>query len=273
MRLIQVDLEKCDKDGICVEVCPTNILDLDPEQGPLVREGKAQFCIACGHCVAACPYGALNNTRSPLAQQTPLSRFPVLDPETAFSFLRSRRSIRTYKEAAIPRETMLQLLEIARYAPSGSNTQGISYLIIENRNKLRKISDIVVDWIRELIQKYPELPRRSRFEEIVGMHEAGQDIILRGAPQLIIATAAKELMSAQTTTCYTFEYVELYAPTLGLGTCWAGYVQSCAQQYPPLVEFLNIPEDKQVSGAIMVGYPKYVYHRLPDRDPLDVTWY
>lgn len=273
MGLIQVDLEKCEKDGICVEVCPTNILSLDPEHGPQIRLDSAQFCIACGHCVAACPYGALNNTRAPLAQQTPLSRFPVLDPEIAFSFLRSRRSIRTYKEKAVPREAMLQLLEIARYAPSGSNTQGISYLIIEDRNKLQKISDIVVDWLRELTQKVLEVPRRARFKEIVQMHEAGQDIILRDAPQLIIATAAKDLTPAQTTTCFSLEYVELYAPTLGLGTCWAGYVQSCAQQYLPLIEFLQIPENKQVSGAMMVGYPKYVYLRLPDRDPLDVTWY
>jgi hypothetical protein len=34
----------------------------------------------------------------------------------------------------------------------------------------------------------------------------------------------------------------------------------------------NIPQDKVITGAVMVGYPKYTFKRLADRNPLDVTW-
>jgi nitroreductase len=74
-------------------------------------------------------------------------------------------------------------------------------------------------------------------------------------------------------THFALAYAELYAPTLGLGTCWAGFVESCAVAgYAPLLSLLPIPEKLQVTGGIMVGFPAIRYHRLPDRNPLQVTW-
>jgi len=42
--------------------------------------------------------------------------------------------------------------------------------------------------------------------------------------------------------------------------------------YKPLLDLLNIPEGKEITGTVMVGYPQYKYQRLVDRNPLDVTW-
>jgi nitroreductase len=75
------------------------------------------------------------------------------------------------------------------------------------------------------------------------------------------------------TTTLALEYLELYASTLELGTCWAGYTQVCAQQFPPLIEFLEIPEDSVVTGMMMLGYPKLGYYRLPERNPLSIKWF
>jgi formate hydrogenlyase subunit 6/NADH:ubiquinone oxidoreductase subunit I len=104
----------CVKCGICAEVCPIGIIGMD-ENGPKMLDKNA--CIKCGHCVASCPHAALDNSLAPLAAQVPLGDFPVLDADTAARFLRSRRSIRRYKPAPVPRETLLKLLDIARFAP------------------------------------------------------------------------------------------------------------------------------------------------------------
>ncbi len=272
MALITVDENKCARDGICVEVCPAAVLALDSEGLPTVKRGGEDYCIKCGHCVAVCPYGALDNVNSPLSAQFPIpSGFPVA-PETAAVFLRSRRSVRRYTEEPIPRDLMLKLLDIARFAPSGHNTQGLSYLIVEGREPLDLVRGVVLDWMGEVVRTRPEIATLYNFPAVIHAHAKGRDQLLRGAPHLIVAHAPKSLGAAQVSTFLALEYVELYAPALGVGTCWAGYVQRCAVESPALGRTLGISADHAITGILMAGYPQYTYHRLPDRNPLDAAW-
>ena len=273
MNLIRVDNTKCSRDGICVEVCPLGLLSVDPEGRPQMRPAAARLCIGCGHCVAVCPKGALDNVKNPLSQHSEIPAQFSPDPAQAALFLRSRRSIRRYKDEPVPRATMLKLLEIARYAPSGHNSQGISYLVVEGRENLTAMGNIVVGWMREVVRLSPEMARQYHMSAIIRAHEKGEDRILRGAPHIIVAHAPAELLAAPVSTVLSLEYVELYAPAFGIGTCWAGYTQICARQSPALSEFLKIPAGRSITGILMAGYPKYKYHRLPARDPLEVAWF
>jgi nitroreductase/NAD-dependent dihydropyrimidine dehydrogenase PreA subunit len=273
MDFLRVDVNQCTRDGLCVQVCPIGILTLHDDRGPALQPGMEAYCIACGHCVAVCPHGALDHARAPAAGQQALPVYPVTDPATALAFLRSRRSIRCYKDAEVPRATLEALLEAARYAPSSHNSQGVRYVVVSGRTQRERLCSIVVQWMRDIISTQPKVARMHHMAGIVRAHEAGQDLILRSAPHLIVATAERAARAAQVTTYLALEYVELYATTLGLGTCWAGYFQACAQQTRALADLLRLPEDQTITGALMAGYPKFRYHRLPERNALQVAWY
>lgn len=269
MDLIEVNEEKCIRCGLCADVCPTKYITLG-NAGP---QATGENCIACGHCVAVCPWAALDNMNAPLAQQLPLENMPVLDPNTAAHFLRSRRSIRSYKQAVVPREKILQLLDIARLAPSGGNTQGVSYLVIDNPDTLRKITSATVDWMEEKVQKGSAWAAYYA-SPVNNYRTTGQDVILRDAPCLVVAMTAKNFLPrGRDNTHFSLAYAELYAPAIELGTCWAGFFEACASaSYQPLINLLGIPENMAVTGGLMVGYPQFTYKRLVDRNPLQVTW-
>jgi len=127
MELIKVNQSRCIKCGICTKACPTGALTMD-ENGPTAID--PQTCVACGHCVAVCHNKAIDNIKTPLVNQTDIKKFPVLNKETAKQFLRSRRSIRCYKDITVQRKQLIELVNIARFAPTASNQQGISYIIV-----------------------------------------------------------------------------------------------------------------------------------------------
>ncbi|MDA8234349.1 MAG: nitroreductase family protein [Clostridia bacterium] len=264
--MLKVNQENCVNCGICTRICPSGIIK-NGENGPQML--LPQACIACGHCVAICPQAALDNDNTPMNKQVDLEKFPVIDPRTAAIFMRSRRSTRSYRKEQVKKETLLELLNIARFAPSAANSQGLSYIVYENPELLKGITKVTVDWLEEMTQK-----GLRNYKGLVNTYrKTGKDVVLRGAPQLIVATAPGNLPNGRDNGHFSLTYLELYATALGLGTCWAGFVEGCAQAgYQPLIELLNLPEDRKVAGAVMVGYPEYTFKRLVDKNPLNVTW-
>jgi nitroreductase len=230
-------------------------------------------CIRCGHCVAACPSEALDHDAAPLSAQIPFEYSGIIDPETAIKFLRARRSVRAYREELVPTDTLARLLDIARFAPSGTNTQGLSYIVVSDKERLNPALKAVVDWLLEKLEK-PGSRMPKAFWEPVEAYRRGKDALMRGAPHLIVALSPPEILTVSADSAkFALEYVELLATTMGLGTCHMGVMQLCAaRKYPPLMEALGIEEGKEVVGLMTVGYPKYRYRRLVDRDPLDVKW-
>ncbi len=269
LSILKVDPDKCTKCGLCSEVCPPGII-AQSEKGPEMT--LSERCIACGHCVAICPTAALDNEKNPLANQVPLDKFPVIDADTAYKFLRSRRSVRCYKKEPVAHETILQLLDIARFAETAGNSQGLSYQVIDDPDTLKKIIKVTVDYLDECYKAgYPWAQRYGRYVDMY--RETGKDTILRGAPTLILALADENLRTGWDNARTALAYVELYAAAMGLGTVWGGYVELCGSaKYQPFLELINLPAGKKVCGALMVGYPKYTYKRLVDRNTLQVTW-
>ncbi|MFW5488448.1 MAG: nitroreductase family protein [Desulfovibrio sp.] len=269
MNLIQVDAEKCVQCGKCIRACPAYVLAME---GDLPVAVAPESCIRCGHCSAICDQDALVNTLCPPEGQPLLEDFPVLDAEKAELFLRSRRSIRCYKKKPISREELTRLVNIARFAPTASNTQNIAYHVVDNKELLAQIVESVIVWMEKEIESgqpfHPSLPGHVRV-----YRSQRQEPIFRGAPQLVVATAPKTLRTRRDNTVFCMAYMELFAPSLGLGSCWAGLFELYVRSNREYIEsLLSVPEEREITGAVMVGYPVNKYPRLVDRDPLDIHW-
>ena len=254
--------QSCIKCGACVDVCPPGVIELT-SAGPCLVEVSG--CIRCGHCVAVCPRGALDSDITPLKDQKPLERFPVLDADTAEQFLRSRRSIRCYEKRPVEREKILRLLNVARMAETGGNRQGISFAAVTDSNLIDQLK-------RNTIAYFQRENDPGRQRPVNTYLTTGKDTIFLGAPCIILALAdSPELAAANSR--YMITYAELYATSLGLGSCWAGFFEAYASRNQQEVRnILSLPEDLFVGGAFMLGYPQYRYYRLVDRDPLKITW-
>ena len=151
MDLLRIDRDKCTRCGHCAEVCPTGVIGMD-EQGPKVVK---PFCLSCGHCVAVCPFDALDNAKAPLAHQIPLEKMPVIDGNTAASFppqpgVRPGISGDTGSPGKNP-----AALDIARFAQTSGNSQGIAFKVIDDRDTLRRITAVTVDWVEEALKVPP----------------------------------------------------------------------------------------------------------------------
>ncbi len=272
MKFLEVNEQSCNQDGICAAVCPVGIIKIKKGQYPAPVSKAAEFCIRCGHCVAACPTGSLAHRELPIEQFPPVQPGLNLSPDLCEHFLRSRRSIRNYKDKLVSREDITRLIEMARYAPSGHNSQCAEWLVVDEREEVRRLSSFVVDWMKWTIRNVPEVARNLYLDATVKRWERGKDVILRGAPVLVVAHADKDNRMASSTCTIALTYLELAAPSLGLGGCWAGYFHAAAASFPPLQEALALPDGHLTYGGMMLGYPRFKYHRLPPRKPPRVTW-
>jgi nitroreductase len=231
-----------------------------------------EVCIRCGHCVAVCPTGSMNHRVVKLENCLPLLNNHTISPEQCEQFLISRRSIRAFKEKTISERDINKLIEIARYAPTGHNSQSVEWLVIGKREELRNLSGLTVDWMRLIIRDNPKLAAELFLERTVKRWEQGIDVILRNAPVLIITHAAKDNRIAPMDCVIALTYLELSAASMGMGCCWAGYFRGAAANHPDLVQAMRLPEGHQCFGAMMVGYPEFSYQRIPSRKKPKITW-
>jgi len=260
---LTIDQEKCKKCYSCIAECPFDLINEDKEGYPQLRRAAVKKCIRCGHCMAVCGADALDISISPLATSSLVDKTLLPKPESVAHFLRSRRSIRSYKKRVVDHETLAAILDISCYAPSAHNGQPVHWVMVENPEEVKKLAGMVVDWMRDL----------KMFPGLVRAWEQGEDKVLRGAPHLAIAHADPEKSEHPVEDCsLATAYLDLAAHSHGIGSCWAGFLVQAFQHYQPVIDALNLPEKHKVYTALMLGYPKFKYRHIPQRDELKVLW-
>jgi nitroreductase/NAD-dependent dihydropyrimidine dehydrogenase PreA subunit len=259
MSQISVDTSLCVQDAACVAVCPSRTLALNELGFP--EEVPDNHCILCGHCVAVCSCGALTHSGLPDEALLPVST-ELPEPKLLDGFLKSRRSIRAYTDAPVSRETLEALLDVARRAPTATNSQRLHWLVFDSAAKVRALSQETLNG----------LVAAGQGNTLMKEFAQGTDRILRGAPCVVAACAPSDYAWGRQDCAIALTYLELAAEARGLGACWAGYLTRVAAGYEPLRHALAVPEGFTVCGGLMLGTSEFTYHSIPPRKPLRVTW-
>lgn len=272
MSLIKIDEKRCQKDGLCALVCPYRLIGLEiGKTFPQAVPGGEDRCIRCGHCQAVCPHGALTLHGEEQAWP-PFDRRRLPDMDQLTQLVRGRRSIRAYKEKPVARDLLQRCIDLAHFAPTARNSQQIGWLVIDDGRELRRLTEHAFDWMRHLVASGDPLADHYGVPGLLKAWEKGHDGILRQAPGLLVMHGPGAHRLAQMDSTIYLTTFELIAFSQGIGTCWAGFFQLAAQSWPPLQQALALPDGHVLTAAMMVGYPRLQYQRLPPRQPSRITW-
>ena len=267
MKSIEINKEKCIQCGMCIKDCLASAIEFDSEKYPKYAKEGEERCLSCQHCMAVCPTGALSfGGKSP--DNAAKVNFPK--PDDVLSLIKSRRSIRHYKDEEIPQETFNKLKEMFPYIPTGCNTNTLYFSIIESKSAMDTIREKVRKKILKLISNKLFSPLGKKFEHYKTNFENGEDLIFRNAPHMIVVSSSINAPCANVDPIIALSYIELYAQSMGLGTCWCGFAQACFKFMPEFAPILDIPDGYKPVYVMLLGKPdiKYTRTTLPESFPI-----
>lgn len=261
--MIRIDTQKCKRDSICIAECPFDLLYENEDGYPEIRRAAKRMCIRCGHCLAICPHGALTFEETAPEDCAPVLDEHSLSPAQVEQFFKSRRSVRLFKKQPLERAELETLFDLARYAPSAKNGQAVDWIVFNGRERVHQLTTMLMDWMRE---------HKVMMGAVKAWDRDGTDHILHAAPCIALAHVPQKGLDPQTDCAVACAHLELAAHAKGLGATWAGFLMTACEMSQQVREFIGVPEGHAVYGALMLGRPKFRYHRVPTRKPAQVEW-
>ncbi|MFH1728554.1 MAG: nitroreductase family protein [Pseudomonadota bacterium] len=159
--------------------------------------------------------------------------------EKVLSAIKNRRSIRKYRAKEVSADQIRCLLESARLAPSGNNTQPWRFIVVKDKEMIQKLADLSHNqqWMTSapvIIACIADM--RSRVTDDIEVKVDEND-------------SSNNLKKIIRDTSIAIEHIVLQAEELGLSTCWIAWFTQ--DEIRPLLE---IPKDKYLVALLTVGY-------------------
>ena len=152
--------------------------------------------------------------------------------------IQSRRSVRKYTDRPVAGEDIRQILEAARLAPSGNNTQPWKFMVIRDAAKKQAVAAADHDqkWLLSapvFLVCLADISRRTA-----------------GTPVPVDEnTPCEDLKRVIRDAAIAVTHMLLEAEHLGLSTCWTGWYSQAEMR-----QALGVSDSYYVSGVIALGY-------------------
>lgn len=272
-----IQLENCTRCLKCVRDCPSDAINI--ELGTINNS-----CIHCGHCVAICPESAVfPDTDGILPLQS-----PNVSP---LEFQRLSAAIRTCR-SYLDREVGNDLLELLtgnmKHYPSASNARPVEITIVKTKGAIQRLNDLTAHTLIKTISAITSpLPRmvlkivapkidvnrlHNYKKHYMARHTPGSSLICHHAPAVLLFHAPVSKYSMAGADAYIWStYASIHANTLGLGTCFNGFIVKAMERSRALRDEFRIPPGHMVYAALLVGYPRVKYTNEAGRQKPGVT--
>jgi nitroreductase/NAD-dependent dihydropyrimidine dehydrogenase PreA subunit len=279
---------RCTGCSTCVEVCPAFVLEMKDKKALVAR---GDWCIGCGHCGAVCPAGAIRHEATAFGKGPRPSSRPATSPEQLMLLLRERRSVRAYRTKPVPKKVLERIIEAGRYAPTGSNSQNVHYVVLNSSDGIARLREMTIAfyakifaWVQRRFGAFlfglfagsrvveylrESIPKMEHAKELL---DQGKDCLFYSAPVVVVAHAESWDTLSPFNGAVALYHCSLMAHTLGVGCCFNGYLQSAVNSNRRIKRWLGIPRDHRCFGAMTLGYQKIRYQRLVERDAAKVMW-
>lgn len=266
-----IDTAKCIQCKKCVKDCPVLIIDGKTEY-PEIKAGKESMCLACQHCLAVCPTGALSIWGKNPEDSVAVTKEPVAPAKLA-ELYKTRRSTRKFKKEPLDAALLQDLLETAAYAPTSKNENSVHLSLVDSPETFDKVRALVYDGIKEAAAagRIPEnLSYLNNFQAV--WESKGIDVLFRGAPHLLISSTPKDATNPVADACIALSYFEIYANSNGIGTLWDGFAKAAISVMSPAIqEQLGVPADHVLGEVLIFGTPAIRYARGIQSDGLNLN--
>lgn len=183
----------------------------------------------------------------------------------ALECIATRRSVRSYTDQPISRETFKRLLELGVAAATGSNGQPWGFVIIQNAAELKALSQTVK---KSVLARMDETPYLKQYEGWLGKEDT---CVFNNAPALLIIYGDTASFWHVYDGTLAAANIMLAAHDMGIGTCWIGF----AQHFLNTSEFkkrYNIPEHFELVCPLGMGYEKGTQTPPKRKAPVVFHW-
>lgn len=195
--------------------------------------------------------------------------------------IRNRRSIRSFKTDVVSDDQIAVLIESARLAPSGTNSQPWRFIVIKDaatrlalqhaaHNQRHVGSPPVVIACCADIDAFYEFP--ERIDELIddgALPEKSRPFFVPALKKSMDATSRDDLLvAAAGNTAIAITNMMIQASEMGLGTCWVRWFDDAAVK-----GILDIPDNVEVMALLPVGVPDETPRARPRVSADAITFY
>ncbi len=163
----------------------------------------------------------------------------------------NRRSVRNFEDRDVPLESIKEIIDDSIKAPNASNKQAWSFIIIQNKEYMQKLSDISRQGFIDSVARNPNSPLK---EYATGLTERKSVNFFYDAPCLVYITGPTHVSTIREDVGLLSAYFMLSATARGLGTCWIGMGGGIRDK--SVLAELGLPAGHHLIAPIIIGYPK-----------------